>query len=235
MLMIRQVPAMQGHYWMREAWRLFRQTPSVWMLLFTLFIFSQLILAAIPFLGNFLSTLIMPLLFAGLMQAASEPYPSPKCLLAGFYRNASPLITLGGTLMVAEFLCTVGAATLVGIDWRVFMGNGAMPPVEDLFSFMLYLMLLYSPFILASWLAPPLIYFRNVDAFTAMQGSLTAIWKNVPALTIYGLWTIAHLFLAGLTFGVTLLFSGPILVISTYLAYNDLFDKASKEGSHPVN
>jgi len=145
------------------------------------------------------------------------------------------LITLGGTLMVAEFLCEVGAATLVGDDWRVFMGNGAMPPVEDLFSFMLYLMLLYSPFILASWLAPPLIYFRNVDAFTAMQGSLTAIWKNVPALTIYGLWTIAHLFLAGLTFGVTLLFSGPILVISTYLAYNDLFDKASKEGSHPVN
>ena len=223
MLMIQRSPAAHGTVWMRTAWNIFRKTPRVWVLLFAMFLLSQIILAAIPLLGNFVSTLMAPLLFAGLMQAATEEFPAPKNLLAGLYRNSNQLIGLGGMLMVAEFLCGIGAASLAGVDWRPFMGLGGPPEEKMLMVWMLYFFLLYSPFWVISWLAPPLIYFQGISAIAALQWSATAILYNIPALAVYGVWVMAHILLAGLTFGITLLISGPVLVISTYVAYQDLF------------
>jgi uncharacterized membrane protein len=58
----------------------------------------------------------------------------------------------------------------------------------------------------------------------ALKASLAACRANLGALTVYGLLWIAFAFATLFTLGIGWLVLWPLMVLSTYAAYRDLFE-----------
>jgi len=58
----------------------------------------------------------------------------------------------------------------------------------------------------------------------ALKASLSACWANLGALAVYGLLWIAFAIIASIPLGLGWLVLAPLMVLSTYAAYQDLFE-----------
>ena len=77
----------------------------------------------------------------------------------------------------------------------------------------------------AAWLAPALIVLQKQPPFEALKTSLAACWANLGALTIYGLLWIGFAIIASIPLMLGWLVLAPLMVLSTYAAYRDLFEQ----------
>jgi len=76
----------------------------------------------------------------------------------------------------------------------------------------------------ALWFAPPLIVFHGMPASHAIRWSVYAALSNAGAMIVYGVILMVLMILAWLPFGLGLFVLLPVLVISTYTSYRDIFD-----------
>jgi uncharacterized membrane protein len=77
---------------------------------------------------------------------------------------------------------------------------------------------------LASWLAPALIVLRGARPVDAMRMSLAASWHSMGALTVYGTAFFFLVVAASIPLLIGWLFLLPIMSLSTYAAYRELFE-----------
>jgi hypothetical protein len=173
----------------------------------------------------------------GLMLAARKTdegaTPTVGDLFAGFGQSLGPL-AIGGALLVVAALLVAGAASMAGLgavvgavfgalagNLAVLAGLGAASLLVALIA-----LLLMIPIGMAAWLAPALIVLRKQPPVEALKASLAACWANLGALTVYGLLWIVFAIVASIPLGLGWLVLVPLMVLSTYAAYRDLFEAA---------
>ena len=84
-------------------------------------------------------------------------------------------------------------------------------------------LLLSLPLTMAIWFAAPLVYFDGVTPLNAMKCSFRACMTNWLCLSIYGLVLIVLAVFATIPFALGWLVLLPVVAISLYLSYRDIF------------
>ena len=231
----RVVRASRGADWIAEAFALFRQQPGVWIGILVIWLVLSTVIAAVPVL-SVLGTFLNPVFTAGIMlgcasQARGEGL-RVEHLFAGFRSGrVGPLLMMTvWTLLLAA----AGLVALVAVVWPLFgalKGLHAPSPEEllgalglgRLLWFAFAALTLAALLAMAVWFAPALIVFRGVSALDAMKLSFRGCVRNWRALAVYGLLAAVMLILAALPLLLGLLIAVPVLMVSIYTSYRDIY------------
>jgi Predicted integral membrane protein len=236
---VAEVPASRGMRWMGEAFRLFRQKPLTWIALCAGWLAITFSLIIVPLVGGVIANFLQPVFFASFAiaaykQSAGEAI-SMNELFSGFRRNFRALVNLGALLLLAEI------AIFALMAW---MGMPIAGEGEQSFTVQEYVealrgkeWILAAGFLLtvivkgALWFAPPLIAFHQMSTTHAMRWSLYAALSNMGAMIVYGACLLGLFFLGAIPWLLGMLVVVPMMVISTYIGYRDVFEQ--NPGTHP--
>ena len=232
---VAELPARRGASWVAESFRLFRGAPLAWVSLCAGWIAITFGLLILPFIGGVLANFLQPAFFASFAMAAYRQRAGERLaigdLFLGFKRHLRSLVNLGAILLLAEIaifalmafagLPLVNASgertftleeyveALQGREWVLAMGFLLTVAVKG-----------------ALWFAPPLIAFHGMPTMHAMRWSVYAALANLGAMVVYGA-SLLLLFMLGLVpWALGLILVVPMMVISTYVGYREVFEAA---------
>jgi uncharacterized membrane protein len=228
----------RGWQWIVEGFDLFRRYPLMWIALTVVVVLIWMVSFAIPLIGPLLFNLLSPVLFAGLMigcQAADHGEELELAhLFAGFRKNPSALVTIGGVYLVG---------TIVVIGFTFVAAGGSMLPtvlqkssgdVEMMASALRSAALaltigfaLYLPLLMLIWFAPLLVVFNELKPVEAMKLSFSACLVNWLPFLVYGLVILVLWFIASIPLFLGLVVLLPVLICSVYASYKDIFGVTS--------
>ena len=101
------LPAQRGWAWIIEGFRLWKRNPALLTFLVFGYWLCLLVVAAIPFVGQVLMSLIMPALALGIYNGckavADGRKAGPDILLSGFRQNFPELVKIGGIYLIGTF------------------------------------------------------------------------------------------------------------------------------------
>lgn len=204
------------------------------------FVAMMFALALIPILGHVASTVLYPVLGAGLLVGAravdrGEPLTFGH-LFACFDPRLGPLVIAGLLYLAGWFVIwLIAIAICVAVfGFDSITALMATDPTQGDFSglaafgmaalvALLIVLALGAPLMMAYWFAPALIALRGDRPVAAMKASFTASLRNVPPLLIYSLLGLVFGLLATLPFGLGWLVLAPVFVASVYASYRDIF------------
>lgn len=239
-LKVAELPAGRGFAWIAQAFHLFRKKPFAWIGLCAGWLLVTLFLHFIPLVGQPLANFLQPVFFASFAMAAMKQErggePVMGDLLVGFQRNLRALVSLGAlfviatvaiiALMVLLGLPTGGEAETVTMVEYVKMLQGK----EWILAVGFLLMILVKG---ALWFAPQLIAFHDMSMSHAVRWSVYAALANIGAMMAYGTLLLA-IFLAGMMpWGLGLIVVIPVMAISTYVGYREVFETAAAPAPTP--
>jgi uncharacterized membrane protein len=229
-----------GVEWWRAGWRYFAAAPWVWIGLAIAFLAILILVSVVPLIGSVASTVLTPVLAAGLMaacQAQDRGGPATfNHLFAGFGDRLTPLVVVGllylvGTMIIvaivaAVIVATVGlsgfAALWSGDPMQLGFGTIATLGAGAFFAVLLGTVLAL-PLMMAYWFAAPLVMLRNEEPASAMKASFAACLVNIWPMTVYGLVGIALSIAATIPFGLGWFVLCPVIATSIYASYKDIF------------
>jgi membrane-anchored glycerophosphoryl diester phosphodiesterase (GDPDase) len=230
-----EVAAGRGAGWLAEAWGLFRRRPLAWIALTAGWLVVTFGLIIIPIIGGVVANFLQPAFFASFALAAirqvqGEPIGMGDLFL-GFRKNLRALVNLGAILLIVE-IAIFALMALLGLplatssdksftmaeyiemlkdrEWILAVGFALTVSVKG-----------------ALWFAPPLIALRDMSMAHAMRWSTYAALSNVGAMIVYGLALMALFFAALVPWGLGLIVVIPMMAISTYVGYRDVFESSS--------
>jgi uncharacterized membrane protein len=236
---VAELKASRGVTWLSEAFKLFRQAPLQWIGLCTGWIALTLGLMLIPFIGPVLANFLQPVFVASFAIAAYRQSAGERIamadLFAAFKRNMRPLVNLGALQLLAviaifALMALLGlpmaasseqdltipeyVATLKGKEWILSLGFLLVVVMKG-----------------ALWFAPPLIAFHGMTTVQAMRWSLYAAISNLGAMMVYGTVLLGLFFLAIIPWMLGVIVVIPIMVISTYVGYREVFETKVVSGT----
>ena len=97
-----------------------------------------------------------------------------------------------------------------------------LPPKSVLLATLLHI-LMTLPITAATYMAIPLIALHGVSAGSAMKMSLIGSFKNILPGIVYGVCASLFIFVSIIPVGLGLLVSIPVMMITTYPVYRDIF------------
>jgi hypothetical protein len=228
---VAEVPAARGVGWISQAFALFRRAPLAWMGLCAGWMAIWFALLMLPLIQLVGPTLLQPVFFAGFAiaafkQTAGEPVAMSE-LFGGFKRNFRGLLQIGVIMLFVQYASLL-LMRLIGMpEW----------PADQQFDFGRYMEMLRerwwvvaAGFGLASaasgalWFAPQLLVFHNMPVAHAVRWSVYAALANIGAMLLYGALLMVLFFVAWIPFGLGMLVMLPVMVISTYTSYRDVFE-----------
>lgn len=233
---IRSVPAGRGSQWIVEAFSLFKKNPLIWIVLHLILILIGAGLSILPAIGAYLLYLLTPLLLGGLMSAAKDIEAGQDIEIAhlfrGFRQNTSHLITVGGVYLVGQVVISGVMITLGGPEFQKALREGVegidpasiTPEVATrIMMALLAGMVLFVPLAMATWFSPARVILDNQSGFAAMAESVRACLRNMQAFLIYGVLSLLLLIVASIPFGLGLVLWIPVMVLTMYTSYRDVF------------
>ena len=244
--------------------KIFFSQPWPWLALVGTALLLMLVLSLLPFLGLVAIFTLFPVMAAGFLLASRAAMEGQAMrfphLLAGFKTAGRPLLALGGKIFLIFFLGLV----FIWLGWREEFQRfvelmqsptpdkaailGAAQHLTPASLLALAFMLLLA---IATWFAPALVVFGQVDARTALLLSLRACLRNFAPFLVFGVLLIAldlviSLFLRlvlTLLHGIggdqvaniaTMFFTFPIvcafmaiIFAAAYVSYRDVFEPVS--------
>lgn len=234
-MIIRSVPPGRGWQWIVEAFALFRRNPLIWLVLNLILLAIGWVLGKVPVVGSYVLYLLAPLFLAGIMTACRDLESGGDIeighLFRGFRQNTTQLVTLGGVHLVGQVVISGLMLSIGGPEFREIaqggqMGNPAAisPEARDRILLALLVSLsLYLPLALAVWFSPALAILNDQPGFRAIVFSLIAGLRNLLPFLVYSLASTVLLVLAVLPFGVGLVLWLPVMVLTMYTSYRDVF------------
>jgi uncharacterized membrane protein len=235
----RSVPIGHGWSWIVDAWPLFKDRPWTWIGALLLCYLILIVLSLVPMLGGLVTTMLGPMLSAGLMigahaQAQGEGFEVGH-LFAGITNKAGPLTLVG----VVYLLFAIGIGLVVVVIGAVMMASSGLaldpatmdPNTLDAWITMspllalpvLLALLLGIPLTMAMFFAPTLVALNDVPVLTAFKLSFIGCLRNLLPFLIFGLIALVLLLVGSLPFMLGLFLVVPILTIAIYTAYRDIF------------
>lgn len=228
---VAEVSASRGGAWLTQGFQLFRRQPLAWIGLCVGWLVIWFGLLLVPLLGPVLANLLQPVFFASFAIAAFKQAAGERItmgeLFSGFRRNVRALVNLGLIMMLAQ-LASVFLMKALGLPgW----------PAGQPFDLVAYAELLRESswivacgFLLmalasgALWFAPQLVVFHDMSTSHAIRWSVYAALANFGAMLVYGVLLVVLLIVAWVPLGLGLLVMLPVMVISTYTGYRDVFE-----------
>lgn len=218
-LIIRRVPVQAALSWLSKAWQLFRQAPStvISMVAFTtvLSLVAQLhpVLAVLLVLAN-------PFLTAGFYKTIvllQQQKPVAFQLLFSVFqeqRYRRIFIRLAGANLLANIPLMLLAAQVM---------EQTKTGVADPATLFLLAVVLSLVFMLFAY-AVAIAYFLNEQRLQAiLMASFTACWRNVGALTLFGLLSVALAMVGIATLGFAFIVIIPLLQVAFFLSFSAFF------------
>lgn len=242
----RQLPARHGLLWLVAGWALLRRQPRQMFLLAGGYYFLLLVLIRLlPFIGAFLLPLAFPALMAMLGNGARAIEGNRKLTLEvlreGLAAAKLSLLRLGGLHLAGSLLLLLVS---IALGSEVRFDDGLTPEeTQELLGDLSLLLLAATPLLMAFWFAPLLVVWNGVPAVKALFFSFVACWRNGRAFAVYGIailvvgillpgvllvvaGAISQTLLGILAFMARLalvLVLGPILIVSVYVSWQDVF------------
>ena len=223
-----RVAAGRGASWWGEAWRIFRQSPGLWIGIGIVLIIIQFALGKIPVVGDLATSLLFPVFGAGLILGCH----SLDCgedltfghLFAGFQVNFGRLLMIGVLTLVGF---TIIFLVAMALGWGGGVASSGSRSIAAMMSGLLLVglvvLLLMIPVIMATWYAPALVVLHDISAFDAMKMSFSGCLRNFLPFLVYGLMFILLAIVATLPIGLGWLVLMPVMFCSTYTSYRDIF------------
>lgn len=239
---VAEVAAGRGAAWLVEAFNLFRRKPMAWIALCMGWIVITFGLIMVPFIGGVIANFLQPVFFASFAIAAyrqtqGEPVVMGD-LFTGFKRNVKSLINLGALLLIAE-IAIFAIMALLGLP----MAGGE----SGSFTMSEYIQMLKGKewilaigFLLtvlvkgALWFAPPLIAFHGMATGHAIRWSAYAALSNLGAMMVYGFTLLVIFFLGLLPWALGLIVVIPVMAISTFIGYREVFESNTAGAEAPA-
>jgi uncharacterized membrane protein len=231
---VAELAAGRAFGWIAESFRMFRHRPLQWIGLCAAWIGITFGLLLVPFLGGVVANFLQPVFFAGFAIAAYKQSAGERIAMAdlfsGFRRNVRSLVNLGALLLlaylgIAALMVTLGlplagdgdqamtveeyVETLQGREWILMVGFALAVVVKG-----------------ALWFAPPLIAFHGMSTTHAIRWSAYATLANIGVMAVYGVAITLLFFVAILPWGLGLVIVLPLMAISTYVSYREVFESA---------
>lgn len=233
---IRKVAAGRGWQWIATAFALFRKNPLIWLVLNLVLAMIGVALSLLPVVGAYVMYLLTPLFLGGLMVACKDLDSGKDIEIAhlfrGFRQNATHLVTVGGVYLVGQVVISGVMLTLGGPEFQeaVRAGVGAMEATqitpEALSRISLALLVgaaLFVPLALAIWFAPALVILDNQPGFRALGISMVACLRNILPFLLYSLLSSILLVVAVIPLGLGLILWIPVMLLTLYTSYRDVF------------
>ena len=227
----RAVDGGQGVTWWTDAWALFTKNAAIWVVLGLILFIILIVLAFIPIVGQLASALLLPV-FAGSWMLAAQKLEGGGTLEVGDLFSAfkgdkmTPLIVVGALFLAAMVVIVL----LMGVlGFGGFMGmasgsaKGMMAGMGVSMLAMLIGFVLFMLVTMALWFAPPLVVLRGVAPVDAMRQSFAASMKNVVPFLLWGLIYIVASIVASIPLGLGWLVLWPVLMLTMYVSYQDVF------------
>ena len=165
--------------------------------LFLGYLFSMLLLGIVPYIGQVVAFVLLPLFTLAFMQACKEIDQGirvhPKLLFFAFRSSQVARLVQLGLLYFVAAIIALGASSLIdgGIFWQVMSGQLALTAKNiegtSMMSAMLFAMLVYLPALMGFWFAGPLIAWQDMSLFKAVFYSFFATIRTTRAFWVYGL------------------------------------------------
>lgn len=208
---LRQVPAVRGAVWVRQAFAAFGHRPLAFAALFGAFLFAGLLFAMLPWVGPLLVLAALPLVSLGFMLATKRSleggFPSVAVFaepLRGDRQVVVTLLRLGliyavGTLGVMALSDLADGGTFEALQEAMArtrqqgQGEAGNDEVARLLADprlqrgMLVRFVLAVLLALPFWHAPALAHWAGQGAGQAIFSSTVACWRNRGAFVVYGL------------------------------------------------
>lgn len=230
---IRAVEVDRGWGWLVDGFEVFKRAPGVWIAIVVILGVVMLATSFMPPLLGFLAAnVLMPLFMGGLMLACrrQEQGETPEIadLFAGFKGHANQLALVGLLYtagMVVLMLIVGGIGAVIGAG-AMNIGTGAgmgLTVGGGTLLVMLVSVVLSVPLAMALWFAPALVVFQGMAPMAAMQHSFMGCLKNIVPFLVYGLLAFALSFVAAIPLMLGFLVVGPVLIVSVYAAYRDIY------------
>lgn len=200
------ITAKTGFTWIVNGYGIFRQRPFLLTNLFFGYMISLMVVGVIPFIGQILPIVVIPVFSFLFMQACykidSGTYISFRDLFNIFNRQTmNRLLLLGSLYLLYTFLLAVIA---IFIDGGLLLGTVSQQTQQELTSsqqtkLILTLVLviaLYIPFAMAVWFATPLIGWQKMSIGKAIFFSFFAVLRSLKAFLVYVFcWLVLGLFM----------------------------------------
>lgn len=227
------VDAGQGLAWISEGWRLFSASKGAWIGILIVYIVLLLVSSFIPFASNVLNPILLGGIMLGCRALDQGEEMGVGHLFAGFSKNVGSLVLLGVLMLVFILVVaviagvlTIGGAAGIALasgkgDPSVIAGAGA----EAIILFVLVLLALGLPIMMATWFAPALIVLHDVPVLQAMLLSFKGALRNIIPFLLYGIAMLVLMLIAMIPLGLGLLVLGPVMFASIYASYKDIFEE----------
>lgn len=228
----RAVEAGRGIAWWTDAWALFTKNAGMWVVLGLVLLVVFVVLAFVPFVGALVSSLVAPVFIGSWLLAARKLEGGGALevgdLFAGFQTKAKPLLVLGGLLLIAT-LVILAVAGMLGFGAVMGMGGaqgsaGAMMAAGVAGMLVLLVGLALGLIVaMAFWFAPALVVFRDVEPIQALRASVAASLKNIVPFLLYSVIYFVAAIVASIPFGLGWIVLVPVLLLTVYVSYKDVF------------
>ncbi|WP_302850291.1 hypothetical protein [Arsukibacterium indicum] len=236
-LIIRRVSTTASLRWISGAWQVFKRVPLLFIAMFCLtaiisFLLQQHQLTTLiwVFVGPFLTAGFYKTI-VGVQQERKvaidwlfQPLTEPSCRLILMTIGAVKFVMFTPLIAFFERLQTTMSAAVEaqsGMETVVLLQ-------------LLALVALFTLVLMLFAYAVAIAYFLKEHRFlVVLQTSFIACWRNVGALLLYGLFSMALLLLTLPTFGLGIIVVAPLLQIAFFLSFNDVFAlqvNASEDG-----
>jgi hypothetical protein len=229
----RSCPAGAGWRWYGAAWRIFKAQPLGWWLVLLL-IFGLMGLASVLPLLGLLSTLLFPILIVGMGSCARSVLRGDRFEIRQVFDGFGPrrkVLMQAGAIYLLFSVLSMGVMALLsgGSLGAVYLGSMAERQAAMRGLFLGGGLAMWGYFIMgclamsAILFSPYLIQEQNLSAPQAMVMSFKACFKNIPATLVWMLSYIVWAVVATIPVGLGWLVLIPVLCLSSYVAYRDIF------------
>ena len=225
-------PASHGWNWIAEGWELFKRQPGMWigivLIAFVIFVGA----AMIPIVGGLATTLFGPVFAAGVMIGCKALDTGGELelghLFAGFKERTGTLVAVGALYLAAVVVVMLVVGLMMGVGFTAMMGGDPQAMAAMGVTMLLAMLLMFAlllPAVMAIWLAAPLVVFHDHGAVDAMKGSFSGCLKNILPFLVYSIVMFGLAIVATLPLALGWLALGPVLAISIYTSYRDIYLK----------
>ncbi|NSL57023.1 BPSS1780 family membrane protein [Uliginosibacterium aquaticum] len=229
----RTVSAGRGVSWFGMGWEFFKQSPLGWIVLLIVFGVLWMVVSMIP-LVNLLAIVLFPVLNGGVMIACENQRRNGSLaigdLFAGFQQKFGPLAILGLISFGVMLVSMIPVIAIMGFGFAsALMGGQQIDPsmimgMMGSFGLAMLLMVVVSMLMYSAlWFAPALITLQNLSPVEAIKASFAGCWKNFLAGLVYFITATILMILGAIPLGLGLLVVLPMLMVSIYAGYRDIF------------
>jgi hypothetical protein len=230
----RGVPAGNGWQWIPDAWAFMAGQRGTFIGVFILMLVINIVAQFIPIIGPLAVTLFSPVLIGGFVLGCDAVRRGDALevghLFAGFQRHTGKLVALGAISLAFGVAAAVVMLMIVGASFLPLLVGGAEPSPEEVMNMMLPMLLavlvilaISLPLTMAMLFATPLIVLKDFEVGAALKVSFFACLKNVLSFLVWSVAMMVLGFLASIPLFLGWLLLGPVMMVSLYVSYRDIF------------